>query len=218
MKNKILTFICLFIISLPVYASETDNSIFVTNVEGASFYLDENKQEQPLQGFAKLSPATEIVLHKQADLQLVYLSNGQQETWKGPASFTTGTTGSENIQSETAPAVKTLPPFMLSVLMKSPEVISSIKTRQGMIRVRSLMTARKVKEAEENYRKMQRETDEKDITPEIYLITTLDELKVYNRMVRPLKTMIRKQPNNEQAKELYDQFMAVLNNEKQRIE
>ena len=218
MKNKILIFICFLIISLPVHTTETDNSVFVTNAEGESFYIDDSKQEHKLQGFAKLSPGTGIVMRKGASLQLVYLSNGKQETWQGPANFTATASGSNNIQSENLPAVKTLPPFMLSVLMKSPEVISSIKTRQGMIRVRSLMTARKVKEAEENYRNMLRETDKTDITPEIYLITTLDELKVYNRMVRPLKTMIRKQPNNEQAQELYEQFMAVLNNEKKRIE
>lgn len=196
----------------------TNPGVFVTLADGPVYYLDEALVPKALQSFARLSVDVSIKLDTSASLQLVYLANGRQELWNGPASFTVGETESEAVQSATPPQVKTLPPFMLSTLAKSPEVISDIKSRQGMIRVRSLTTARKVREAEKNYQEMLEVSAPDDITPEIYLITTLDELRVYNRMVDPLETMITKQPDNLQAQELYDKFMAILESERQRVQ
>ena len=83
----------------------------------------------------------------------------------------------------------------------------------GMIRLRSLTTARKVKEIEARYAEMRQQFGEDDITPELYMLTALDEIKVYHRMRTPLEEMIRRQPNNAEARALYNQFIEILNGE-----
>jgi hypothetical protein len=227
MTQKIIIFIYVMVISLHAYAATDDHSeteqqlaseqqlaeIFITYANGAITYQDSDGQQKPLQSFAKIFSNTAIILPENSSLQIVYLESGKQESWQGPARFITGIGSSRDSESSTAPEIKDLPPFMLSVLQKSPDVISDIKTRQGMIRVRSLAKARKIKFAEQQYQRMLAETVANDITPEIYLITTLDELRVYNRMVKPLETMINKQPDNQQARELYDHFMLILHND-----
>ena len=207
-----------FLVSLPLFATEGAQDSFITNLNGSAYYATENNDRAELLSFIKIPENAEVYLEENSNLQIVYLSSGIQETWSGPITFTTGDKASLYEQSSPPDNTKTLPPFMLNVLLQSPEVISSIKTRQGMIRVRSLLTARKVKEAEKNYLQMLEQVDENDITPEIYLITTLDNLRVYNRMTKPLEEMIRKQPNNLQAKELYEQFNSLLKTEKERIQ
>ena len=207
-----------FLVSLPLFATEGAQDSFITNLNGSAYYATENNDRAELLSFIKIPENAEVYLEENSNLQIVYLSSGIQETWSGPITFTTGDKASLYEQSSPPDNTKTLPPFMLNVLLQSPEVISSIKTRQGMIRVRSLLTARKVKEAEENYLQMLEQVDENDITPEIYLITTLDNLRVYNRMTKPLEEMIRKQPNNLQAKELYEQFNSLMKTEKESIQ
>jgi hypothetical protein len=114
-------------------------------------------------------------------------------------------------QSANSPTVKMLPPFMVETLVKSGGVMDNIHARQGMIRVRSLLTAAKVKEAESRYTELRAQTTDDDITPEIFLLTTLDELKAYQSMKKPLGEMLRRQPDNAEAKALHDHFMVLLN-------
>lgn len=218
MKFYLIQIGFIFLISLPLFATEGAQDSFITNLNGSAYYATENNDRAELLSFIKIPENAEVYVEENSNLQIVYLSSGIQETWSGPITFTTGEKASLYEQSSPPDNTKTLPPFMLNVLLQSPEVISSIKTRQGMIRVRSLLTARKVKEAEENYLQMLEQVDENDITPEIYLITTLDNLRVYNRMTKPLEEMIRKQPNNLQAKELYEQFNSLMKTEKERIQ
>lgn len=218
MKIHLLQFFFIFLLSLSLSASESINDSFITNLNGTAYYAAENSDKAELLSFAKIPENSKVYIEENSNLQIVYLSSGIQETWSGPISFTTGDKASLYEPPAAPENTKTLPPFMLNVLLQSPEVISSIKTRQGMIRVRSLLTARKVKEAEKNYQQMLKEVDENDITPEIYFITTLDNLRVYNRMVEPLEEMIRKQPNNLQALELYEQFNGLMKMEKEGID
>jgi hypothetical protein len=218
MKSYLIQIGFFFLLSLPLFANEGAQDSFITNLNGSAYYATENNDRAELLSFIKIPQNSEVYVEENSNLQIVYLSSGIQETWSGPITFTTGDKASLYEQSSPPDNSKTLPPFMLNVLLQSPEVISSIKTRQGMIRVRSLLTARKVEEAEKNYLQMLEQVDENDITPEIYLITTLDNLRVYNRMTKPLEEMIRKQPNNLQAKELYEQFNSLMKTEKERIQ
>lgn len=196
-----------WLIGFPAIAGDNTGA-FVTQSHNGAQFQNPGKEAQPVPAFAKLFTGTKVTLVKEAKLQLVYLDGGRQESWTGPASFKIG--DKESIAEKGSPKAKTLPPFMVLALTKSPGVIKDIKARQGMIRVRSLMAARKIREAEKNYARMRAETADDDITPEIYLLTTLDQFKSYKKMRGPLEEIIKRQPNNVEAKELYDQFMALL--------
>jgi hypothetical protein len=182
---------------------------FVTQSQGNVTYQLGAGKDQPLPAFSRLASGTRVKLGDGAKLQIVYLRNGRQESWSGQAALEVG--ADESKASAGNPAVKALPPYMVATLLKSHEVMGSIHSRQGMIRVRSLMTAPKVREAEERYAEQRAQAAEDDITPEIFLLTTLDGLKAYQSMKKPLAEMLRRQPGNAEAKALHDHFMQLLN-------
>jgi len=213
--------VCIALVSALVLANTAlanDNpGAFVTQSTGDVHFLTEQTELQPLPPFAKIFSGTQVNIGDDGKFQIVYLQNGLQESWTGPAKLEINEGASKSLSTSSPPQIKKLPPYMVDVLTRSREVISDIQSRQGMIRVRSLTTARKVKKAEENYASMRQQAADDDITPEIYLLTTFDELKVYKRMKAPLQEIMQRQPNNKEAKQLHDQFMAILEAEQKAL-
>jgi hypothetical protein len=199
------------VVYLPqVLASEAEAGGFVTQSQGTVSYQVGAGKEQALPAFARVPSGTRVKVGDNAKLQIVYLRSGRQESWTGKASLVVGDEESKASDS-TVPAIKVLQPYMIETLTKSREVMGNIHSRQGMIRVRSLMAATKVKEAEDRYVELRAQSAEDDITPEIFLLTTLDGLKAYQSMKKPLAEMLRRQPDNAEAKALHDHFMLLLN-------
>jgi hypothetical protein len=201
------------VVYLPqVLASEAEAGGFVTQSQGTVSYQVGSGKEQPLPAFAKLASGTRIKLGDNAKLQIVFLRSGRQESWTGKVALVVGDDESNaSGAGAPTPVVKLLQPYMVETLVKSREVMGNIHARQGMIRVRSLMAATKVKEAEDRYAELRGQAAEDDITPEIFLLTTLDGLKAYQSMKKPLAEMLRRQPDNAEAKALHDHFMLLLN-------
>jgi len=205
-----------FIYLSPVQAIEADAGGFITQSQGTVSYQLAGGKEQPLPAFARVPSGARVNISDNAKLQIVYLRSGRQESWAGKVSLVVGDEESKAIASggssgSTIPAIKVLQPYMIETLTKSREVMGNIHSRQGMIRVRSLMAATKVKEAEDRYVELRAQSAEDDITPEIFLLTTLDGLKAYQSMKKPLAEMLRRQPDNAEAKALHDHFMLLLN-------
>jgi hypothetical protein len=192
---------------------QTEAGGFVTQSQGTVSYQVGVGNEQPLPAFARVPSGARIKIGDNAKLQIVYLRSGRQESWTGKASLVIGDAESKASGSTGAnvPTIKVLQPYMIETLTKSREVMGNIHSRQGMIRVRSLMAATKVKEAEDRYAELRTQSAEDDITPEIFLLTTLDGLKAYQSMKKPLAEMLRRQPDNAEAKALHDHFMLLLN-------
>jgi hypothetical protein len=202
------------VVYLPqVLASEAEAGGFVTQSQGTVSYQVGAGKEQPLPAFARVPSGARVSIGDNAKLQIVYLRSGRQESWTGKASLVVGDEESKasGASGSTAPGIKVLQPYMIETLTKSREVMGNIHSRQGMIRVRSLMAATKVKEAEDRYVELRAQSAEDDITPEIFLLTTLDGLKAYQSMKKPLAEMLRRQPDNAEAKALHDHFMLLLN-------
>ena len=199
------------VVYLPeVLAVETEAGGFITQSQGTVSYQVGADRELPLPAFARVPSGARVKVGDNAKLQIVYLRSGLQESWVGKASLVVGD-GESKASGSSVPAVKVLPPYMIETLTKSREVMGNIHARQGMIRVRSLMAATKVKEAEDRYVELRAQAAEDDITPEIFLLTTLDGLKAYQSMKKPLAEMLRRQPENAEARVLHDHFMLLLN-------
>jgi len=201
------------VVYLPqVLAVEAEAGGFITQSLGNVSYQVGAGKEQPLPAFARVPSGARVKVGDNAKLQIVYLRSGRQESWMGKVSLVVGDGESKaSGPGAGAPTIKVLQPYMIETLTKSREVMGNIHARQGMIRVRSLMAAAKVKEAEDSYIELRAQSAEDDITPEIFLLTTLDGLKAYQSMKKPLAEMLRRQPDNAEAKALHDHFMLLLN-------
>jgi hypothetical protein len=194
-----------------VQANSAEPGGFVTQSEGNITYRADTGKERPLPAFAKVTGGTHIRLGDNAKLQIIYLRNARQEAWSGKGLIEVGDDEGKSIAPGMAPpTVKALQPYVVETLVKSHAVMEGINARQGMIRVRSLLIAAKIKEAEDRYAALRAQAADDDITPEIFLLTALDGLRAYQSMKKALDEMLLRQPANDEARALRDHFMLLL--------
>jgi hypothetical protein len=194
------------------WAAEAETGGFVTQSQGAVTYQRAGEGAQPLPAFLVLAAGTQVQLGADGKLQITYLRTGRQETWTGQANLEVGE-GESKATTGASPAVKVLPPFMVATLTRAPLVMAKVESRQGMIRVRALGTAAKVKQAEARYGELRAQAVEDDITPELFLLTTLHELSAYQPMRQPLAELLRRQPNSAEVKALHQRYSQLLDSD-----
>jgi hypothetical protein len=187
----------------------------VTQLSGAVTYRNKEYQETTTraQPFMKIRRGDRFTLPPGAIIQVVYFLGGRQETWKGPVAFTVG-------DSESRPEPAKGPPPRPKV------VILPAGTTQGVRRIPVLLrragvwrpgggqirgevevaptafgiTAEEKAEiaaAKEIYRSLRKQTDPRDITPELYLLGVLTDYEQYGEMEDVLNEALRRQPDNE---------------------
>lgn len=192
----------LALMALPVMAADAG---FATQVAGAVAFKDGT----PLAAFSKLRSGDQLALKSGAKLQLVYFESGRQETWGGPCGLAVGARAS-NAHECAPPAVKELPPAVLSALLHTPDVIADIRNRSGMVRVRSVPKQAQVAAAEEQYRVLRAQAAEDDITPELYLFSRQWSLQQTDALAETLALMERRQPHNADVVALRAKYQMLL--------
>ncbi len=195
----------------PLYATAADaESGMVTQVQGSATYVSGHDKDKPVVSFMKVRVGDKLTLGKDAKLQLVYLQNGRQETWNGDAKLVVGANESTPTSSANPPQVKKLPSIVLQQLSRAPGVMSDLKSRTGMIMVRALPMV-KMRELDENYAALRKDAVEDDVTPELYLLAGLHELKLYRDMKPVLEEMRKRQPNNPEVLAVYKRYSGLMN-------
>lgn len=211
MKSHLKYMIAIAVALSPLYATAADTeSGMVTQVQGSASYASGQDKDKPIVSFMKVRAGDKLSLGKDAKLQLVYLKNGRQETWAGAEKLVVGAEQSTAANAANQPKVKTLPAIVLQQLSRAPAVVSDLKNRTGMIMVRSLPMV-KMRELDKNYTDMRKEADEEDVTPELYLLAGLHELKLYRDMKPVLEDMRRRQPNNPEVLLVYQHYSELMN-------
>lgn len=143
-----------------------------------------------------------------AQLRLVFFGTGRQERWVGPGSFRAAK-GSAQPLSGTPAEVVVLPASAPMRIARVPELLQNAKL--GGIQVRSPPTTSgasgpqrdaAVREARAAYEQMRNVSPASDITPELFLYAALSEHSLYDDMRPVVQEMLRKQPENDDAKSL----------------
>lgn len=151
---------------------------------------------QPIQPFTKLKHGDLLILDKAARLQVVYFDNGRQESWAGGGRL-------EIAKAESTPyglppaEVKVLPAVMVKQIAKTPALDS--QGRAGMMRLRAVSTPEDVARIEETYKRMRMEAVRGDLNPEMYLLSSLFELKELDRLEQALAEMQQRHPGSADA-------------------
>jgi len=205
--NTAIVTVLLGSLTLPALASEPAGGL-VTRIQGRISISSSGQPTQPLPPFYRVKTGDRIDLASGATLQLVLLQNGRQEIWRGPVKLAID---NENSRCEPDPCqaeVKQLPTAVLATLSRSPTVISDIRNRSGMVMVRAAGANQPLEEANGNYRTMREQADEADITPELYLLTRLYQLRQYREIPRVLDDMQKRQPGNPEVIAARKQFTA----------
>jgi hypothetical protein len=192
-----------FIAGPLAWAADAPEVGLITQAGGAVQVVESGGNPAPAVSFAKLKTGAKVIVGAEAKFQVVYLNSGRQETWAGAAELEVGDTASKPIKASKLPAVKQLPPMILKGLTQAPVMIADMRSRQGMIRVRAVGDWSKAEDAEKNYKMLRAQAAADDITPELFLLATLSELKLFDKMKSPLEEMLTRQPNNDEIKALH---------------
>lgn len=209
-KNRLnLTLAALALLALPVQAAEPDSGM-ITLLQGSVNYAAGAEKAKPATAFMKLRSGDKLTLGGDARVQVVYFSGGRQETWRGAAQLEIGGTESRAAQPASPPEVKQLPALVLQQLTRAPNVMNDLKNRTGMVMVRALPTREKLRELDDTYAALRKDAAAEDITPELYLLSGLQELKLYQDMKTVLEEMRQRQPDNPEVQAVYKQYSKLM--------
>lgn len=170
---------------------------FATQVAGPIAFKD----GMPLAAFTKLRSGDLLLLKPGAKLQLVYFGSGRQETWTGQCVLSVGERESTPRDCP-APAIKELPPAVLAALQNTPDMVSDIRNRSGMVRMRALTPKKDVAAAEEQYKLLRAQAADDDITPELYLYSRLWALQQTGALANVLALMEQRRPGSPEVEAL----------------
>jgi hypothetical protein len=209
--KHLLRIFTLAIVLAPLLAGAAEKeSGMITQAQGSATFTSGADKEKPVVSFMKIRAGDKLSLGKDAKLQVVYFKDGRQETWQGPATLLIGASESTAAHGANPPLVKKLPAIVLQQLTRAPGVVSDLKNRSGMIMVRSLPML-ELRKLDENYTALRKEAAEDDVTPELYMLAGLHELKLYRDMKPVLEDMRKRQPNNPEVQAVYDRYSKLMN-------
>jgi len=141
-------------------------------------------------------------------VRIVYFTSSRQEGWSGPSSFRAGKGAGEAISGKAA-EITVLPAGVSQRIARVPELMQSaklggIQLRGGITPVQkaSLEQQAAVGDARATYEKMRREMPADDITSELYLYAVLHDYLLYEDMKAVVDEMLRKQPGNDDVKQV----------------
>ena len=196
---------------LPLLSIAADKEAgMITLAQGNATYVSGHDKDKPVVTFMKVRTGDKLTLNKDAKLQVVYFENGRQETWNGATKLVIGANESQTSNTANPPQIKQLPAIVMQQLSRAPGVVSDLKNRSGMILVRSLPMI-EMRKLDENYNAMRKDATAEDVTPELYLLAGLHELKLYRDMKPVLEEMRRRQPNNAEVLAVYTHYSELMN-------
>lgn len=153
--------------------------------------------------YMKVREGDRFTLGRGAQVRLMFFKTATQEHYAGPASFTASPSGGF-LHTGAKPRITSVPSFVPGRLSRVPELLQNAKL--GGVTLRGAPKPRPddalLRDARADYDRMRREASGDDITPELFLFITLTEYHRYDEMGRLADEMLRKQPNNEEAKTL----------------
>lgn len=164
---------------------------------------------QGVEAFVKLKQGDLLALDKGARLQVVYFASGRQETWSGGGRLEVAN-GESKAFGLGEPQVKVLPVALVKQIAKTPTLDS--QGRAGMTRLRSVATPEMVANVETTYKRMRLEADRGDLAPELYLLSSLFELREFDRVEQTLADLQATRPANPEAKLLIALYQRALRN------
>ena len=167
-------------------------------------YVSPGGTSAKVQPYMRVRDGDRVDVPAGATVRIIFFDGARVETWSGPASFRAGRVSSERI-SGAAAEISSLPENAPQRIARVPQLIQIAKL--GGIQVRSINAARQtadqkaaIDEARKSYEAMRSELPADDITPELYFLSALNELGQGDQMKSVADEMMRKQPNNEDAK------------------
>lgn len=191
---------CLLILMSVAPAMAVDAAL-ITVLQGEVTVASEKGLKRPAQAFLKLASGDRLQLKPAARLQIVFFDGGRQETWRGAGVVELA--DREGRSATLTPEVKQLSPLLVKQIARTPG--AGQHGRAGMVVMRSLTPPGKVEQLEKQYGEFRQEASADDLTPEVFYLSGLIELKEYGR-AKTVLSMLRSRTENPAAGDLVAHF------------
>lgn len=205
---KALQIVSIFAVTSVGFAAQASEAL-LTMVKGPDCQLETENAVSFLVPFMKVRTGDRLALGPGCTAQVLYTGAGRQETWNGAVTLTIGEQQSQP-NGTVVPVVKILPSAALNRLAKAPGVLTDIRSRTGMVMVRSGGLLDKLRETEALYNEMRGVAMPDDITPELYLMSALYELKLFRDVEEIVAEIVARQPDNSEAKSILENIRKAM--------
>lgn len=198
------------LMAMAAQAAQSEESGMITLVQGSVSYSAPSEKAKAVVPFMKTHVGDKIIVPKNGKVQILYFAGGRQESWQGEAVVEIGAKESKAVKTAAQPAVRQLPQAVLRRLARAPSVLADIRTRTGMVTVRSLPSPEQARELDESYAALRSQATDDDVTPELYLLSGLYEMKRYREMKKPLEDIKRRQPDNPEIIAIVNHYTEIM--------
>jgi hypothetical protein len=182
-------------LSMAGAAPAQEDAGLVNQVRGNVTYADAGGASRPVQAFMKIRDGDRVTVAPNASVRIVYFRGRREEAWSGPAAFRVSADHGEASRGKAE--VHVLPSAVPLKLARLPELVQAARLGGVTVRgiaIRPMLDAKQQAEltqAQGNYDVLRTQVARDDITPELYMIATLQELGLFEDMA-PLAAEIAK--------------------------
>ncbi len=201
---RLIMIVLCCLLSLPARAAD---SILVTAASGG-IVLETGSGKLPLEAYVRLHPGDRLTLPGAATLGLLYVGSGRLESWQGAGSIRIGDEGGKAVAGKPALKVRQLPAEVARQMNRMPT--TSQEGRVGMLRMRTVPPLDAIARVEREYAALRDAATGSDLTPEIYLLAGLFDLRQYERLKNELTRIERdfpQHPGVASLRQLYGQAL-----------
>lgn len=204
LKHGILVLLSAFIF---VAQAQEDRGALITHLDGKAILVN-GEAKRSLAAFERLEAGDRIVLD-QAKLTVVFFLTGRQETWQGSGQLEIGP-GESKGAGLAPPLVKSLPPFLVKQIARTPTLLA--QGRAGATRLRAIPTPEAIAQVEATYQRLRMEAASGDLSPEMYRLSALFEMKAYDAVESAIGDLEMSRRNHNEAKLLAALYRKALKN------
>ncbi|CAK0766968.1 conserved exported hypothetical protein [Gammaproteobacteria bacterium] len=162
-----------------------------------------------MEPFVKLKVGDVLNTTKNSQVQITYFENGRQESWSGAGKLEIMQTES-NSTDLSPPRVKQIPLIIVKRLARTPSLDS--QGRAGVMRLRAIPSPEEIVSINETYNKMRAESALDDLSPELYFLAGMFELKQFNEVAEKINQLNKNHPKNNQVKVLVSLYNRAIRN------
>jgi len=197
------------------FAQATPEVGLVTQLSGDVTYSNGNSPAAKAQGYMKVRQGDRFDLKPGAELRLGYFGASKRELWRGPAVFVATPDGGEQIGGA-PPQVDTIPKGVTAKISGTVDMVRL--SRAGGVTVRSLASATKppsdseLSEAMATYESMRATSAFDDVTPELFLVSFLQNARLLDDLKAIEKEIMKRQPANGELQGLVRDVIKTVEN------
>jgi hypothetical protein len=176
----------------------------INALQGDVSYQGKEGQARKAQAYMRLRHGDKVTLASGANLRISYTTASRQESWTGPGSFVTTSSGGELLKG-TKPEVVKLPAAVPQKLARISELMNTSRVGGLVVRAAKPQTAaskEEVAEAIAAYESMRATAAPSDVTPELFLYSVFQEHGMIDDLKKVARDMLARQPNNPDIKQL----------------